>query len=331
MARATAIALSPCINRWMSQQSPDAVCAAMARDQRAVFSRAQALAAGLSPSELKYRLCSKRLERVYASVYCAAGTPASWERDMMAVHLWAGDQSCVSHRAAARLLGFRGFQNAPLELSTVHNRRPPTTRLGDRAVTVHRVDEHLLPEISRVGDFPCTSVRRTLVDLAGTKHPFTESSLDLALLRQQTDVGAVWLLLEREWMHGRRGVRILRDLLISRTAGLAPTHSELEVRTKRLLQRAGMPPPRQQFPVQLRDAVIHVDFAYPEIKLAIEADSHAYHLNGKAFELDRRRDNEMDAIGWDVLRFTWAMLRFDSAYVLSLLEPYAHRLASLAR
>jgi very-short-patch-repair endonuclease len=54
--------------------------------------------------------------------------------------------------------------------------------------------------------------------------------------------------------------------------------------------------------------------------LAIEVDGYIWHMDREAFEGDRRRDNELRALGWTVFRFTWAMLRYDSARIVQLVQ-----------
>ena len=51
--------------------------------------------------------------------------------------------------------------------------------------------------------------------------------------------------------------------------------------------------------------VAQVDLAYPSRRLAIELDSIRWHHNSESFVNDRRRRNRLQAIGWDVLNFTW--------------------------
>ena len=46
----------------------------------------------------------------------------------------------------------------------------------------------------------------------------------------------------------------------------------------------------------------HVDFAFPYVKLAVEADGSAYH-SGERRERDRRRDWVLSRAGWSVKRF----------------------------
>lgn len=234
--------------------------------------------------------------------------------------MWAGVESAASHRAAARLYGLNGLNEAPIEISIIHWKKAEATFRDGTPLLVHRVDAHLVPEIVTIDGIPVTSVRRTIVDLAGIRYSRTERMLDFVLSRELTDLGQLWLLLEREWMRGRRGVRILRNLLVPRTTGQAPTDSDLELMMRSIIDRFALPEPAHQHPIVLPRYTAHVDFAYPESNLAIEVDSYAWHMNRKAFEEDRERDNELRAQGWNVLRFTWAMLKYEPERVAELIR-----------
>jgi very-short-patch-repair endonuclease len=177
-------------------------------------------------------------------------------------------------------------------------------------MVVHNVDHHLLPDIVDVAGMPVTSMRRTLLDLAGTGDARTERALDHALLRELTSVGQLWLMYEEAWTRGRRGVEVLRQLLVQRTADAAPTHSQLENMFLRLERSRHLPPASRQFPVELPIGLVHLDFAYPVALIDIEVDGYAWHMHRAAFDRDRERDNLLQQQGWMVLRFTWAMLRW---------------------
>jgi very-short-patch-repair endonuclease len=56
--------------------------------------------------------------------------------------------------------------------------------------------------------------------------------------------------------------------------------------------------------------------------LVIELDGYAWHGDRRAFEEDRARDNALQALGWRVVRITWAKLRFDPDGVEALLRTY---------
>jgi very-short-patch-repair endonuclease len=50
---------------------------------------------------------------------------------------------------------------------------------------------------------------------------------------------------------------------------------------------------------------VHLDFAYPHEKLAIEIDSVRWHSGTRAIKWDNERQNLLVAMGWRVLRFEW--------------------------
>lgn len=56
---------------------------------------------------------------------------------------------------------------------------------------------------------------------------------------------------------------------------------------------------------------IHVDFAFPHHKLAVECDGHRYHSSSDDKKRDAKRDAFLKRRGWRVLRFTGDELRDD--------------------
>jgi hypothetical protein len=91
----------------------------------------------------------------------------------------------------------------------------------------------------------------------------------------------------------------------SRVARLADglAESPQETRLRLILQRAGMPPVAQ-YRVHDEDGfVARVDFAYPEVRVAVEYDG-LWHAERRAFLDDRRRLNRLNAAGWVVVHVT---------------------------
>lgn len=85
--------------------------------------------------------------------------------------------------------------------------------------------------------------------------------------------------------------------------------SPQETRLRLLFSREGLPAPIAQFRVFGDDGFIaRVDFACPELKLAIEYDG-AWHGEREHFAKDRQRLNRLVAAGWTVLRATAEDLR----------------------
>jgi very-short-patch-repair endonuclease len=245
----------------------------------------------------------------------------------MAACMWAGEGSAASHGAAAFMWGIDGYRRGPIEISTIGGKRR-----RDPEILVHHVDDHLLPDIVEVRGIPATSARRTLLDVAGRRDPRTERALDHALLHDLTSVGQLWLMYEEAWTRGRRGVEILRQLLVQRTSDTAPTHSQLEIMFLRIVRDRHLLQPRTQYPVELDVGPVHLDFAYPEPLIAIEVDGYAWHMDRRSFERDRERDNLLQQQGWIVLRFTWAMLRWQPDRVAEVIrEALDHRLQTNQR
>ena len=58
-----------------------------------------------------------------------------------------------------------------------------------------------------------------------------------------------------------------------------------------------------------RDGEKFIDFAYPDLGLAIELDGYADRANRVAFDGDRARQNVLEELGWSFRRFTWTQVR----------------------
>lgn len=83
------------------------------------------------------------------------------------------------------------------------------------------------------------------------------------------------------------------------------THAESEHRFVTLLRDAGIVGWQANYPVRIAMRQYFIDVAFPRIRLAIEIDGRAHHSDSVAFQRDRRRQNDLVAAGWTVLRFTW--------------------------
>src|SRR5205085_1088278 len=106
---------------------------------------------------------------------------------------------------------------------------------------------------------------------------------------------------------GRPGAGVLRRVLEDRVLGDAVSDSKLEKAMAKVLRRAGLPTAVFHFVVTTPGGVFlaEVDFAYPEIRLAIELDGFGAHGTPRAMAKDFVRQNGLVPYGWRVLRFTW--------------------------
>lgn len=296
---------------------PDELVARLAAEQFGLITHQQALAVGLTRQQIIYRSQTGRWSLFLPTVYRINGSPWSWDQDAMGACLWARDGAALSHCAAARVWEFNGFRSAPVEISSLAEKRNV-----DLPFRVHRVGKALANEIETVKKLPVTSVRRTILDLTGVRHPRAERVLDQALARELTTLGQLWLLYEEEWTRGRRGIAILRSRLTERTPGRGPDDSELEFILDSIIRDFDLPDPTRQHVIALSGGEIRVDYCYPHARLIIEADSYAFHGDRSTFDSDRARDAELQGLGWRVIRFTWAQLKWRRQWVAKMIERH---------
>ena len=144
---------------------------------------------------------------------------------------------------------------------------------------------------------PATSPLRTLLDLDPA---ILDDAVDRGVASRLFTVAGLEAQLGRVGRKGRSGVGPLRAALDRRLVTERPA-SVLESRMSRLLLAAGLPPPVPEYAF----GRYRLDFAWPELRLAVEVDGYRHHSSWDAFRDDRDRQNDMVAAGWIVLRFTW--------------------------
>jgi len=225
-----------------------------------------------------------------------------WLQRLSAAALWLGDAACVSHRAAARLRGLDGADAPPLEFSTNGRRRT-----SESGLVIHRVS--LDPgDVETFQGFRVTSVARTVVDLSIVARPeHVEQALESALRLRSATLNDIDKALERSG-RSHKGRGFLRSLVAAHPG--RPAESALEVRVSRLLIDGGLPPPVRQYEVRHAGRLVaRVDFAYPDVKLALEADGYQFHASAPDWRRDRERQNALTRLGWVVYRITWDAIR----------------------
>jgi very-short-patch-repair endonuclease len=274
--------------------------AALARRQFGVFSRAQALGCGATPNMIQSRLNAGRWQRILHGVYVVAGAPSSWRRSLIAACLAAGDGAAASHRSAAALWQLRGFEPGVVEITVNRARRLRRPGIVEHAAL-------MLPtiDVARVDAIPVTTPTRTILDLAAiAPRDAVEEALDDALRRKLTTPRR---LTSRIGELGRRpGAALARDLVRARSSTTEVPQSVFETRLLRALRAAGLPTPTPQHEIRRSGRLIAVvDFAWPSMKLAVEADGYAWHSGRITWEKDSARRNAVTCAGWRVVHVTW--------------------------
>jgi very-short-patch-repair endonuclease len=285
----------------------------VARAQGGVIARPQLLADGVSPAAAG-RFCARGLlDRVATGVYLVGGAPLTY-RARLWVAVLATD-AVLGFATAAELWGITDERSEFAHVILPHSRRvtaPPRT-------TVHRV---VVPakHLSHRDGLPVTSRTWTVLDQLGALPLGEASRLADRALQRGWITGRV---LDRrlDSFPGRPGNAQLRRLAAVTCDGAA---AESERRLHRLLRRANISGWQPNYAVWVAgELVAVVDVALPAARLAIEVDGMAYHVDVDRFRRDRSRQNDLVALGWTVLRFTWADLTERPGYVIAMIRRVA--------
>jgi very-short-patch-repair endonuclease len=272
---------------------------ATAASQHAVFSLAQARAAGFSGRQIERRLASGGWVRVHECAYAVGGVSLSWRGRLIAACFAGGVRAVASHASAAALWGLPGGREDRSEITCPRWRR---ARHDD--VLVHEIKALPPGDVRIVDGIPATCAELTLLHL-GAIGSFTlvELALERALRDELVSVESCARLLRRYARQGRAGVRTLRTLLDARDPARRPTESEMETRLIQTIRHLGLPVPEVQYEVRRPDGSFEarLDAAYPSRRVGIEYQSLQHHST----ELERRRDrarvHRLRALGWEII------------------------------
>lgn len=262
--------------------------------QHGLVTRAQIVDAGVSTRAIDGLIGAGWLQRVHTGVYAVGAPrfddPARW----MAATLATG--GVLSHRSAAEAWQLVPSRGGPVHVTSA-------TRGGRRrpGITVHgqplRDDE-----ITRRHGVRCTSLVRTLIDLAGSADRRT-----LARAFEQAQVihhlKPIWLATAVLGRPGHRGSGRLRPLLAD-AVDPGEVDSVFELRFLALCRHVGLERPE----TQAEFGVWRVDFFFPERGLVVETDGNRFHATAAARARDARKTAELEALGLVVERVVWTEL-----------------------
>lgn len=270
-----------------------------------VVTRAELLAAGVTPDEIAQRFRTGSLIAVFRGVYRVGHGAPSVEARYMAAVKAAGKGGVLSGRAAAQLFGLVKGAAPPAEVIAPTERR--ISGVGTSRRSLDRRDKTLWRGI------PVTAVPRTLIDLSSVlsldelARAFHEANI-----RYRTTPAQVEDALER----APRAKGRARLLGVIRGDGHVIL-SKLERRFLKLLRDHSLPLPRTNRPAGSH----YVDCRWPDHRLTVELDSYRYHNSRHAWEQDRRREREAYARGDRFRRFTWGDVTERPEAVLAELRP----------
>jgi very-short-patch-repair endonuclease len=265
----------------------------LAAAQEGVVTRAQLAAAGVPATTVSRWVEQGRLTRHRRGVFVVSASPATPMRPLWMAVLSTG--GVLRARSAAFVWQLLDTPPARIEIYCQAQARP--YRGDDVALVRHT----LLPgEQTRRWGIPVTTRPCTVLDTVATL-PFAASVafLDRALRQGWVSEDD----LDRRLTTPRRGNPAVRRAARICRAGL---ESEAERVARALFTSAGLPGWIRQYQVMSNGRLVaRVDFGFPQHRLVVEIDGYAYHHDRHRFQRDRQRQNDLAALGWVVLRFTW--------------------------
>ncbi len=276
-------------------QAIDAVIGMLADRQHGCVARWQLRRRGVSSDAIQTRLANGRLRPIHRGVYLVGHLAAAPLATYAGAVLACGRGAVVSHLSAAAMFQIHRYQT-PAQIWVSQGVGDRSARPGLRVVRAIPLDPSDLTVHERI---PVVTPARAILEIAAIiEFDRLESACAEAHaqglarepdLRDQVDRNP-----------GRRGIRNLR-LLLDRSSNPARTRSVLEKRLLRIVRASNLPEPETNQWVETHN----VDLLWRRHRLIVEADSYAFHSHSKPWARDLRKSNDLQLLGYRVLRFTW--------------------------
>jgi hypothetical protein len=259
----------------------------------------QLVGMGLSVGLVDKRVAAGRLHSVHQGVYAVGHALLSGDGHRMAATIACGPNAVLSHRSAAALWKLRSDSRTRIDVTAPGRRgRSPA------GIDAHRDGSLRPPDRTEERGIPCTSVARTLLDLAAVVSPRElRNAVTQAEVERVFDLASMRELIERSAR--RRGVARLRLAIAQHDPRDERTRGRLERRFLEFCRQSSLPLPAVNVPLVIGGIPLEADFLWRDACLIVEADDRYSHLTVTAFEKDRRRDQRLSAAGWQVIRCTW--------------------------
>lgn len=294
----------------------------LAARQYGVVSRRQLDGLGLSRSAVQARIRRGWLRPVHRGVYAVGHSELSDRGGWLAACLAGSNvvagqthEACLSHHSAAALHGLLPRDRGVPEITV-------TTARGARpGLRVHRTSSLGRSATTR-DHIPCTTVARTIVDIAGTgNEAATQRTWSAAASRKAIRAADVEYELE---VNGHRpGSALVRRLYDLDYRYLEQrTRSDLEQEALRLCRDFRLLMPFCNRLLWIGDTCFEADLLWPGPRLIVELDGDGVHSSSTARRADRSRDLSLQLAGWRTARIGWpevTVFRADTADRLRML------------
>jgi hypothetical protein len=237
-----------------------------------------------------------------------AGTEVTDRSRIFAMSLFVGARGFISGMTAARQHGVTCVPRKHFELAIDEVRSPVLPKW----VTVVRTSWGLTDDRIEFDDGRVVaSPMRTLFRCAEVGPDVRFEKIAEQLWHQEliTPADAAQYL-DRIRRRGRGGVARFEQWLEKAIDRERPSHSGMEVDLAVMVVSIGLPDPIRQYALTLLNGEdIHLDLAWPEVKLGVEPGHSWWHGGDLTTRRDNARDRACDEIGWRVLRFDEVEMR----------------------
>ncbi len=264
---------------------------------------AQGRAAGLTAQAWADRVRAQRLYRIHHGVYALVPEPLLTPNGRrIAAVLACGPGAALSHYSALKLHGLMDSSRRQIDVTV-----PTRSGRARQGIRIHRsITLRPQRDVVLIHGIPCTTVARTILDMAGVlSGRRLERLLDEAAYQEVLDLSA----LEEQVRHnaGRFKARNrLRRVLNKHRSGSTLTDGPLGEEMLALIRSTDLPEPKVQHWIDLGDgeSMIQADFAWPQAKVILETDGQRAHGKPLRTRADYRRDQRAARAGWHTLRVT---------------------------
>lgn len=250
-----------------------------------------------SEKAIRYQVQTGNWSRIVRGAYLESEfADDPWAR-ASGVQLLYGGRVVISHESAAELLGFGVLKPKAVHVTAVTG----DDIVGREGVVIHT---SALPmhSIVRSGGLVIASAERTVVDIARLRRPRDGLAVADAALR----CGAARDLMSLEVKRAKGFAGVVKGRWVVKWADPRP-ESPQESRVRAECLAAGLPSPEIQLSVcdQYGVEIYRLDLGWREYMLGVEYDGRQFHLHDvEGFRKDRQRQNHLQSMGWEILRFT---------------------------
>ena len=269
------------------------------RTHHGVISLPQLRLLGCSSSTVHRMVARGELIVLLPGVFRSAQWPES-EVQWLVAACARNPLAAVAFTTACRQWGYRRVDDQRLHLLVPHGSTPLM-----EPFVLHRCRRiDAVDIVERPDGIRLTSPPRTLFDSADLLGlAASRSVLEQILNEQLCTIDTVIDTFVRLGHPNRPGTHTMRAALGARPKWRRALQSDLEFRVLDAIERAGLPVPVAQCPVQLLDGrIIHLDFGWPEWRVGLEIDDPAWHDGVQERHNDMGRDRKAAVVGWHVLR-----------------------------